>query len=159
MIEESDNSAKDILVSILTDKEKEVVFSDLGLVPPQKDDIGDTMSPKEYSIFFRILYNGNYLGAAFSQLALNTLSSTSFKDALVAGTPINTTISHKFGYRILKDSTDINKEIRELHDCGIIYNPNRPYFLCVMTKGDNDQNLKNTIKDIANISYKYSTRN
>lgn len=42
---------------------------------------------------------------------------------------------------------------RELHDCGIIYHPYRPYLLCVMTSGKDFQGLKDTIQAISTLTY------
>lgn len=42
-------------------------------------------------------------------------------------------MAHKFG--LLSEKDDAGKVIaRQLHDCGIVYHPARPYVLCVMTK-------------------------
>lgn len=42
----------------------------------------------------------------------------------------------------------------ELHDCGIIYYPNNPYVLCVMTRGDSMEELKKIISTISLMTYK-----
>lgn len=55
--------------------------------------------------------------------------------------------AQKFGERV-----NSLQEI-ELHDCGIIYYPKNPYLLCVMTKGNNLDNLKSAIKNIYSIVY------
>ena len=38
---------------------------------------------------------------------------------------------------------------RQLHDCGIIYHPLKPYLLCVMTRGEKIADLENAIRDIS----------
>jgi hypothetical protein len=65
-------------------------------------------------------------------------------------------VSHKFGVRnILADGAKPTDEptARELHDCGIIYYPNNPYFLCVMTRGKDFPTLEGVIKDISKIAW------
>jgi len=43
----------------------------------------------------------------------------------------------------------------QLHDCGIVYYPQRPYVICVMTKGRDLDVLKNVIKGISEIVYEH----
>ena len=46
-----------------------------------------------------------------------------------------------------------NQEIKQLHDCGIVYYPKHPYLLCVMTRGDSFEYLDDTIRDISHLVY------
>jgi len=146
MIVYSDNIAAGLLLQSLEPNLLQHVFADLGLTMPQVDNKGDTMSAKSYSLFFRILYNGTYLSHDMSEKALELLSKTEFNDGLVAGLPPNTTAAHKFGHRQLPGG-------EELHDCGIIYYPDHPYLLCIMTRGSMVQNLKSIIRDISQMTY------
>jgi len=154
MLIDSDNSAKDVLESLIKPDERKLIFTDLGLDYVDVNDGGDVISPQKYSIFFRVLFNATYLGPELSERTLSVLADATFKDGLVAGVPKNVVVSHKFGYRVFDDK-DPNS-LRELHDCGIVYYPNHPYLLCVMTKGTNYDNLKNTIKDLSAIVYDYN---
>ncbi len=155
MIIVSDNEAKNILESILTPAERKKVFFDFGLTPPLDNDDGDTLSPKEYSLFFRVLYNGNYLGHELSNKALEILTKTTFKDGLVAGIPNQIRVAHKYGYREFKNNTTTPAE---LHDCGIVYTKN-PYFICVMTKGNDHNQMARVIAGLAKITYQYNRGN
>ncbi|OFX67437.1 MAG: hypothetical protein A2X12_11350 [Bacteroidetes bacterium GWE2_29_8] len=113
-----------------------------------RDPFGN-ITVKDYSGFFRILYNSSFLNKQMSETALALLIKTKFKNGLVKG--VNNTsieIAHKFGERL----TDTEYQ---LHDCGIVYYPNEPYILCVMTRGhvgDNEK-LENIISDISRIIY------
>lgn len=147
----SDNDAKDILHDNLNQDYVNDVFTDLGLNPPGLQDTGDSMSAKAYSIFFRTLYNATYLNKDMSELALNILSRAQFEYGLVKGIPSNTKIAHKFGYRTFDPPE--NGITRELHDCGIIYANSNPYFLCVMTKGWNNNDLESVIQTISKKVY------
>ena len=61
-------------------------------------------------------------------------------------------IAHKYGYRAFEDPTDIVTE--KLHDCGIVYVPKNPYFICIMTKGGKQTDLMDVIQLISRIVYK-----
>lgn len=149
MIVDSDNDAKNVLESVLKPELRQRVYSDFGLLAPDVNDAGNTLSPKEYSLFFRILYNANYLGPDLSEVALETLTETTFNEGLVSGVSTSTKVAHKFGYRVLDSSK------QELSDCGIVYYPKHPYFVCVMTLGDDVSKLKSFIKDTSGLIYNH----
>ena len=152
MIVYSDNDAKDILYSLIAPEVKNEVFVDLGLPVLDFNDSGDTMSTKSLGLFFRILYNASYLSRNMSEAALELLSQTTFKEGIVATIPPSINVAHKYGSRtfVTADNQIVGKQ---LHDCGIVYHPNHPYFLCVMTKGKNSQDLKEIIQQISNLIY------
>lgn len=159
MIVNSDNNAAQILQDRVDKKSLTEVYSDLGL-PISSELSEDTMTPKNYSYIFRILYNATYLSKSLSQNALKLLSLTDFSGGIVAGTPKEIPMAHKFGERTIlnKDTTtgNISLASRELHDCGIVYYPENPYLLCVMTKGKDFNKLSQIIKDISSMVYKES---
>jgi hypothetical protein len=66
----------------------------------------------------------------------------------------STAVAHKFGEHTsqLSDGTVVS---RELHDCGVIYFPGKPYLLCVMTKGSDFPTLAGVISTISRIAYNY----
>ncbi len=152
----SDNDAKDYLHKYIDQSIVNNVFSDFGLPVPSLDETGDSMSPKEYSIFFRTLYNSTYLQPEVSQAALDLLSKTTFTQGLVAGITSSTTVAHKFGLRIFPTAqNDQNGITQELSDCGIVYTQPNPYTICVMTKGWNTADLQSTIADVSRAAYQY----
>ena len=106
------------------------------------------MSVKTYAYFFRILYNATYLGHTYSEKALELLNNREFPDGIVAGVPENIPVAHKFGERTVESPEGI-VTTEELHDCGIVYYPSKPYILCVMTKGTDIASLKEIIKTIS----------
>jgi len=156
MIVYSDNKAKDILLTAAEQnfgidyKSLENVFTYLGVFDNAEDKQKFVISPRLYSLFFRVLYNSTYLNKVMSEKALDLLSKTNFNDGLVSLLPKDTLVAHKFGSYVDK----VNKK-EELHDCGIIYYPSQPYFLCVMTRGDNANNLKEVIRSISEKTYNY----
>lgn len=157
MIRFSDNDATQILSAQLKGNFiTEGIFSFLKTAPSAELALSDYVSPKDYSFFFRTLYNSSYLNDELSQKALGVLSHTDFDGGLVAGVPSGVVVAHKFGERGVPDSKgDLQKA--ELHDCGIVYNGDRPYFICVMTKGKEYTPLATVIQEISKITYTFFT--
>jgi beta-lactamase class A len=150
MIIDSDNGAKSLLLANIDDSFMNKVYSDLKLQGPDGKDIY-TISVKSYSLFFRILYNSSYLSRELSDKALNLLSQTDFKDGLKSGVPNGTMVANKFGEHVIGSNSIISAV--ELHDCGIIYLPNNPYFLCVATHTSSFDKNKEIIKSLSSIVY------
>ena len=134
MIKYSDNDAAGLLYDAIDQNTLRNIYNDLG-IPINPDPTAanlDFMTPQQIAILFRILYNATYLSRDASEHALQLLSTTDFKQGLAAGVPSSTIMSHKFGIvGITQNSIETE---RELHDCGIVYAPNHPYLLCVMTR-------------------------
>ncbi|TSC75624.1 MAG: beta-lactamase [Parcubacteria group bacterium Gr01-1014_31] len=147
MVKYSDNNAATLLKNAVGDDELEKTFQDLGLVAPGGQDY--FITAKTYASFFRILYNASYLGINESEQVLRLLTETDFKKGLPAGVDPGVSVAHKFGERGQKDSPD-----KQLHDCGIIYHPQRPYLLCIMTRGSDFDALVKIIRDISAFTYR-----
>ncbi|MDB5189592.1 MAG: hypothetical protein JWL82_549 [Parcubacteria group bacterium] len=153
-IVESDNTAENALESYIGLDAIKETYKDLGL-PLAPDTTTDADTAQEYSHIFRVLYNSTYLSRANSQAVLDLLSRTTFDAGLVAGVPPGTTVAHKFGENLVPEGTASSSPvISELHDCGIVYYPDHPYFMCVTTKGSDFPTLANVIKDISAIAWK-----
>jgi beta-lactamase class A len=107
---------------------------------------GGTLSlgPRHFAAMLRILYNASYLSIAMSERALELLARSEFRDGLVAGVPPGVPVANKFGERE-------ENGVVQLHDCGIVYAPERPYILCVMTEGDRFADLAAVIADVSRL--------
>ena len=143
----SDNNAMAILSQQMSLALQDEVYKALGVTIPGSQGINDFMSVRQYASFFRILYNSSYLEPESSEKILQTLTTIEFKDGIRAGIPQGIAVSHKFGERV------VNERI-QLHDCGIVYLEDRPFLLCIMTRGDNLDELTGVIRDISAIIYK-----
>lgn len=155
----SDNDAKDLLCDKVGIEAVSSVFADLRLDEPALSETSDSMSARTYSRFFRALYNATYLSRTMSEYALGLLSRVEFKSGIINGLPPEArtlTVAHKFGYRVFTDPLDAVTE--ELHDCGIVYIPNRPYFICIMTKGFEQTDLFDAIQALSQIAYGEAVR-
>lgn len=149
MIGYSDNLAKDLLANILEGDSLDQIFTDLEINIPDIKKPEDFMSVKQYASFFRILYNSSYLNKQMSEKALSLLGLTDFARGIIAGVPPNIKVANKFGERELREN-----ELKQLHDCGIVYLPQKPYLLCIMTRGQNLDNLITIIQNISELIYK-----
>lgn len=79
------------------------------------------ISARSYSSILKCLYYSCFLNPENSQEVLTNLIDSAGKDKLVAGLPAGIQIAHKIGSANNKQS-----------DCGIVYQPKRPYLACVM---------------------------
>ena len=122
-------------------------LSELGLTNPENDIAEETFSVKSYAFLFRVLYNASYLTTELSEKSLEYLSATEYAEGLRKGVPLAVPIAHKFGIRELPSGE------RQLHDCGIVYYPDNPYLLCVMTRGDDFQELAGVITYLSKAVY------
>ena len=153
MIQQSDNDA---LISLVNAEPQGLidVFSSLSIPYPSIATSSIFISPIDYSRIFRTLYNATYLPDITSEQTLQLLTTTDFNQGLLLGVTPTTVVAHKFGEQT---NTAANGTVtdRELHDCGIVYYPNHPYFLCVMTKGQNFPALSKIIGNISKSVFDY----
>lgn len=129
MIINSDNTAKNALGRQLSLGEIDAIFVHAGVPNPYVLDIDHVISPRNYMRFFKALYFSTFLSPELSERALDLTTDTKEESLISGGVPYEIQVAHKFG---ITDSI--------LHDCGIIYHPLNPYFLCVMTENtDSDR--------------------
>ena len=150
MIKYSDNAPLPYIHDSLTDSQLTKIYSDLGLENPFEGEDA-IMNVKEYSSFFRILYNASYLNKKMSEKALKLLVESDYDNGIQAGIPKDIKMANKFGERINLDEVVPKKQF---HDCGIVYHPTKPYILCIMAKGYKFKQLELAIKDISTTIYK-----
>jgi beta-lactamase class A len=137
----------DILVKIYLDLDLSI----------STDELKNFISPKSFSTLWRALYNASYLDKEHSNKALELLTKAEFKSGIVARIPHNVSVAHKFGER-----TELNPDksiaSRQLHDCGIIYYPDHPYLLCIMTEGLEFSQLEQVLQELSYETYQYVHR-
>ncbi|MBI5103361.1 MAG: serine hydrolase [Nitrospirae bacterium] len=158
MIVHSDNMATYLLGNTVDLDILSQTYGDLGLpnpyrrlgTPPVVVASSDYMiSAYSYASFFRILFNASYLSNKMSDKALRLLTESDFRTGLVAGVPKQIRVAHKWGTHL----SGVNQEIKQLHDCGIVYFPDHPYLLCVMTAGASMEYLDDTISEVSRVVY------
>jgi beta-lactamase class A len=153
MIQYSDNNAYFTLVQYLNQQYPDGApffdtMSGLGLTQP--DDFSENnLTVKSYaSIFVQLYYSSFFNKKETSEEAFKFLAESDFADGLVAGVPADILVAHKFGERETED-----KQLKQMHDCGIVYYPKNPYLLCVMTRGEDVDNLTHIISAISRMVY------
>jgi beta-lactamase class A len=150
MISYSDNRSKELLrvkLPQFAGKKDYLLqtYVDLGLLELDNTD-DETITVKMYSSLFRLLFNASFLSSELSNKALDLLSQSEYTSGLVAGVPKGIKVAHKFGEGGSGSTV-------QLHDCGVIYFPNNPYSLCVMTRGTSYQKLEHIIADVSRMVY------
>ncbi len=144
----SDNNALHLLQNQIDPGYLNEVFTDLGLSTVGSGDV-NIMSVKVYSFAFRALYNSTYLDQQFSNKLLQILTLPDFPQGIRSGVPASIMVAQKFGERTVDQTLHPGVGPKELHDCGIIYYPGHPYFLCIMTQGSDFTRLIRLIHDIS----------
>lgn len=153
MIRYSDNKASLLLERNISVEDYKKAFTDNNMLFPDLIDgkFDNNLKVIDYAKFFRVLFNGSYVNKELSNYALWLLTQVDFKQWLVAGTEKNIVVAHKFGERSIIGQNGI--EQKQLHDCWIIYYPNHPYLLCIMTRGNTLEILENIVKSISQDIY------
>lgn len=148
LIVSSDNGAKDLLLQHIKEDTLKETFK-LGSLDGTLNI--EKISPKIYSLYFRVLYNATFINEDSSEELLGLLVEASYKNALVAGVPEKVKVAHKYGL--------YNEEanVYDLNDCGIVYSVEEPYILCIMTRGSDVQALETFISQVSSYVYKYQS--
>ena len=130
-LRESDNTATNMIIRQLPKEALPRVFDALDL-PKRRDGPFPVLSPKSYSSILRNLYLASFNDKYYSNQILDHLANTDFNDKLPSGVPEGVKVSHKIG--VFNFNTDEGEDVYS--DCGIIYAPNRPFVLCIMSESD-----------------------
>lgn len=144
LIVNSDNTALFTLNRHLEDAD--LIDARMGLGLAFTDVNNESVSPREFSNIFRNIYFSTYLNEEYSNFALNLLSKTSFRSQLPAGVPYDVIVAHKVGFYIGSG---------QYHDCGIVYIPDKPYFICVMSNNVEKKKADSVISEISHVVYSY----
>lgn len=149
MILDSDNDAFRSVLPHLPIDAAEHLYRELGYSRSFKER-GDFLSIKTYTGTFRVLYNATYLSEPMSAKALEYLTETKFDRGIQAGVPAGLRVAHKFGEHALPETP----EVKQLHDVGVVYHPESPYLLGIMTRGTDYEAMCRVIREISEFVYR-----
>lgn len=150
MIVYSDNDATGLLTQNLNQQRFHKLFEDLGLQKPSTT--GEYfINASEYARFFRILYNATYLNPENSELAVQLLLNSTFREGICKNLDPSIPVAHKFGERIINN-------VAQLHEFGIVYYRNEPYLIGVMGKANSLTPLKEMVSDVSGMVYAYMSK-
>lgn len=150
MVVHSDNNAARLVLEALPPEAVDRLYADLGVAFSGAPGDAGFLSVDAYASFFRVLYNGTYPGPRSSEAILALLAQRSFAGGLRAGVPAEIPVAAKFGEWQLPGAAPAREQF---HDCGIVYHPERPYLLCVMTRGPRFEPLDGVVTEIAREVY------
>ncbi len=146
MIVYSDNNATNLLNTFIDVNVLKKIFTDFGLSAPDWNSNNYPISPKDYSLFMRAIYNATYLSNEDSEFAAELLAHTNFRNGLLRNLPEFVHVAHKFG-----EGGDSREP--ELSESAIVYLDNKTYLLTVMTKGKEIKKLEDVLSEISEIIY------
>jgi len=142
MLRHSDNHATFLLNKACGIETLRKTYNDFGITMPR--DANYQITIHQYVRFFKALFFATYLSQENSELLMNLLSQSGFKNGLENG--INNQddllIAHKFGERNYNGTF-------ELHDVGIAYKNGGAYLIGVMAKGKNRIDLEQFIGQVS----------
>jgi beta-lactamase class A len=146
MIVYSDNNATAVLNEHIEFDKIVRVFRHLQLPIPDIKQAEYGLTLKDYSRFFRVLYNATYLGWEMSEYALELLVRCNYKNGLVKYIDPKIKVAHKFGER--------NSDgIQQMHEVGIVYLKDRVYLIGIFTKGSRIDQLEEVVANISKIAF------
>lgn len=156
MLVESDNTAFRLLIRLVESKAPSNYTSALVEVDssftfkasrylPDKVDV--LFSPRQYSKLLKCLYFACVINVGNSNDVLENLVMSNYDLRLTDPIPIQTPVAHKYGVHY--------DEVQS--DCGIIYEENRNYVLCVMVEASQEQGSL-IISEISEIVYRHVSR-
>lgn len=150
MLGVSDNTAKNMLKSLLSPEDLNKVFTHVNIPNPYtaENEVDYLTTPRQYSRLFKTLYYSSYLEPVHSQAILDLLTDTRVESLLSSQLPWEVQISHKYGER--QDA---------LHDCGIVYHPINPYLICLMSANIDLLKAKDLIGGISLDVYNFVEEN
>lgn len=143
---ESDNTAAhaifDTIHTLLTSDQESLNQLDVDQNMQSGEAVIDA---KSYSSVLKGLYLSSYLQPKDSEEILQYLTESTAKNRLVADLPTNIRVAHKIG---------VYNAAWSESDCGIVYEPKRPYVICAMV-GLPEEQADQFIADISKQVYDY----
>lgn len=142
-----DNHTAEILLNLVDKKELADIYSELGMNFLEDKNSADHISIKQYTLFFRVLYDATYLSREMSNTALALLSDTPRTIGFATSLPNDIPIAHRYHTQKLSDGKI------EVSDCGVVYYPDHPYELCISLIGPDQSATDRAIDAMSQVIY------
>lgn len=134
MIEESDNTAANMLIDYLGLDSLNNYFKEIGLnntnlarkmmdFKSRKHGVENFTSARDLSYLLEEIYNNKLINKIFSKKCLEILKKQKVRDRIPARLPFDTVVAHKTGL-----------ERGICHDAGIVFTSQGDFLVCVLTK-------------------------
>ena len=136
----SDNTAAGILRKLVGDELIMRLILKWGMT--RTDLKKNLISAEDTARFFRLLYKGDILSAEFKKKFLADLTITAFEDRIPTGVPEGIRVAHKIG-----------SEVGVVSDAGIIFIPDKPFVLVILSQGTNEAIAKERFPQLVNKIY------
>lgn len=149
MIEDSDDAAAIAICKKLTFDEFQECFRAMAMPLATPPNTLPRISPEQYANLLRSLYRADYLDRTSCDVALSLMSNTVFTEQIRAGIPGEVKLAHKVGF---------NAGTGDSHDCGIVFLPNRPYVICVMSTGTSKEEADRVMSSFSSQVYEFMQR-
>lgn len=105
------------------------------------------VTPEDVALFLEKLYNGKLGNPSSTNKMLDLLKGQQLNGKLPKYLPSDVVIAHKTGELGLYS-----------HDAGIVYIPNGPYIIVVLTKTNNPDNANDVIGQLSKVVYDYFSK-
>ncbi len=161
MIDESDNTATNMLIDLLGEDYLNTAFKRMRLnntnisrrmmdFKSRRNGIENFINASDLSLLLEKIYQGKLLNKNVSQECLNILKKQKMRDRIPARLPPLILIAHKTGL-----------ERNICHDAGIVFTDKGDFLICALTRHKNKTSkiAKDFIADIALKAYNYITEN
>jgi beta-lactamase class A len=106
------------------------------------------LTPQSFSNMFSSLYYSTILNAKDSEYILELLTNTNLNMNEIAKLPNNVTVSHKWGYYAVNNSSNFN-------DCGIMYIGNGKILYCIIIRNQNNPTSLGVLGGIVHSIYQF----
>jgi beta-lactamase class A len=145
-LEKSDNTASLVLADQISESDFQYVYDGLD-IPEMVSGKTPIITAQEYSSILKSLYFGSVLNYDDSEYILSLLTHTDFTNMLPSGVPAGIPVAHKIGL--------VNGQLYV--DCGIVYVPQKPYSLCMVSK-TNENTAIQRMHRLSKMVYQYVSK-
>jgi len=148
----SDNAATWMLRKLVSEDSITAMELKSGIKIGDKKHYDDNnVSALQYANLFIKLYECELLDPEMSEIALQTLGKSVYKEGIRKVITANISIAQKYGIRTVTDTNDVVNG--QLHQFAIVYLPGKPFLIGVMTRGGKEYVRKKIIEDLSNTTW------